>query len=70
MREREFVEMKSLVVLQVQSRRVEEGAQMQLALNNLAARKKRFLNLACPLLLLFSQRNITVPGVQFVLVVG
>ena len=36
--------------------------QMQLALRNLVARRKRdFLNLACPLLLLISQRNITVP---------
>ena len=35
--------------------------QMQLALNNLAARRKRFLNLAFLLVLLISQRNITVP---------
>ena len=34
---------------------------MQLALNNLAARRRRVLNLACLLLLLISQRNITVP---------
>ena len=34
---------------------------MQLALSNLVARRKRFLNLACLLLLLISQRNITVP---------
>ena len=34
---------------------------MQLALNNLAARRKRFLNLAFLLVLLISQRNITVP---------
>ena len=35
--------------------------QIQLALNNLAARRKRFLNLAFVLVLLISQRNITVP---------
>ncbi|XP_068675560.1 uncharacterized protein [Montipora foliosa] len=35
--------------------------QMQLALNNLAARRKRFLNLAFLLVLLISQRNITIP---------
>ena len=35
--------------------------QMQLALNNLAARRKRFLNLAFLLVLLISQRNIAVP---------
>ena len=35
--------------------------QMQLALSNLVARRKRFFNLACLLLLLISQRNITVP---------
>ena len=35
--------------------------QMQLALSNLVARRKRFLNLTCLLLLLISQRNITVP---------
>ena len=34
---------------------------MQLALSNLVARRKRFLNLACLLILLISQRNITVP---------
>jgi len=33
-----------------------------LALNNLVARRRRVLNLACLLLLLISQRNITVPG--------
>ena len=35
--------------------------QMQLALSNLVARRKRFLNLTCLLSLLISQRNITVP---------
>ena len=35
--------------------------QMQLALSNLVARRKRFLSLTCLLLLLISQRNITVP---------
>ena len=35
--------------------------QMQLALNNLAARRKRFLNLAFLLVLLISRRKITVP---------
>lgn len=35
---------------------------MHLALNNLVARRRRVLNLACLLLLLISQRNITVPG--------
>ena len=35
--------------------------QMQLALSNLVARRKQFFNLACLLLLLISQRNITVP---------
>ena len=35
---------------------------MQLVLNNLAARRKRFLNLAFLLVLLISQRNITVPS--------
>ena len=35
--------------------------QMQLALNDLVARRKRFINLACLLVLLISQRNITVP---------
>ena len=34
---------------------------MQLALSNLVARRKRFLNLTCLLSLLISQRNITVP---------
>ena len=33
---------------------------MQLALNNLAARRRRVLNLACLLLLLISQRNIKI----------
>ena len=35
--------------------------QMRLALSNLVARRKRFLNLTCLLSLLISQRNITVP---------
>ena len=35
--------------------------QMQLALNNLVAGRKRFFNLAFLLVLLISQRNITVP---------
>ena len=35
---------------------------MQLALSNLIAKRKRFFNLACLLLLLISQRNITVPS--------
>ena len=34
---------------------------MYLELNDLAARRKRVLNLACLLILLFSQRNTTVP---------
>ena len=34
---------------------------MQLALNNLAARRRRVLNLACLVLLLISHRNVTVP---------
>ena len=34
---------------------------MQLLLNNLVARRRRVLNVACLLLLLISQRNITVP---------
>ena len=33
---------------------------MQLALTNLATRKRRVLNLACPLVLLITQRNITI----------
>ena len=34
---------------------------MYLELNDLAARRKRVLNLACLLILLISQRNTTVP---------
>ena len=61
-REIQIVEMKSLFVSQVWWRRVDSRRlKMQLALNNLAARRRRVFNLASLLLLLVSQMNITVP---------
>ena len=54
-RERQIVEMKNLFFLQLRWRREEEGDS-----NNLAAKRRRVFNLACPLLLLVSHSSFLV----------
>ena len=54
-RERQIVETKNLFFLQLRWRREEEGDS-----NNLAAKRRRVFNLACPLLLLVSHSSFLV----------
>ena len=60
MRERQVVEMKSQCDEGGWEKTTLDAEDAVSILTNLATRKRRVLNLACPLVLLITQRNITI----------